>query len=269
MTPRAEDRQVEFSADGRPLVGMLHLPVAEAEGAGMVVCHAFGDERKCSALAMTRLARRFAAGGRAALRFDYGGCGDSPGQFADATVATRLADIRAAVQFLQSETGVSEVCLLGLRFGATLAARAAEDLPACASLVLIEPVPDGAQYIDAQIKRKRVRGMITRGQGGADAGEARAGLVDLDGYALRQETLDQMRTARIRAGEVGFGGRVLLVQASFNEKLRAETEGVRRAYEQGGAQVDVRALVLPPFWSRIDIVPTDALNETVAAWLEG
>jgi len=78
-----------------------------------------------------------------------------------------------------------------------------------------------------------------------------------------------MRATHIRAGEVRFRGRVLLVQASFNETLRAETEGVRGAYEEAGAQVQVRALVLAPFWSRIDIVPTDALDETVAAWLEG
>ena len=266
---KTQDRPAKFASEGRPLVGMLHLPEGARRDIGVVFCDAFEDERRTTCLAMTRLAREVAARGFAALRFDYWGCGDSPGDFADATVSTRLADIRSASAFLRAEAGVRKLCLLGLRFGATLASQAAEGTADCAALVLIQPEPDGKAYVDSLIKRKLVRGMITRAQGGEQVGGAGADVIDLDGYALTQRTVKEMRECIIAPGRVAFRGPVLVVQISFNESIRPEARAVCAAYEGAGAKVDVRALVMPPLWSRIDVTATEALNEAVGQWLEG
>ena len=269
MTSRdVQDRAVQFEAEGQPIAGMLHLPTGESRAVGVVFCNAFGDERKSSCLTMVRLARAVASRGLAVLRFDYRGCGDSPGPFVDASVSTRLADIRSAAAFLKSEAGVESAFLLGLRLGATLAARVADGIADCAGLVLIEPILDGAAYFDTLMKRKRVRGMMTAGKDQSGAAEHGEDVIDLDGYAVRPRTLEELRDLRIGGDEAAFCGRVRIVQVSFSEKLQQGTLAARDAYGAGGAEVSVEALVMPPFWSRIDITDTTSLQEAVAAWLE-
>src|SRR5260221_14037074 len=57
------------------------------------------------------------------------------------------ADVTAAVGELRQRTGVPQVCLLGLRLGATLATLAARRTEAVTSLVLIAPVIIGRPYL--------------------------------------------------------------------------------------------------------------------------
>jgi pimeloyl-ACP methyl ester carboxylesterase len=266
--PEIANRPVRFSAGGRQLAGMLHLPEGACREPGVVFCNAFGDERRSSALTMARLARSVAGRGFPVLRFDYWGCGDSPGEFADATVQTQLEDIRSAVGFLREETSAKSVCLLGLRFGATLAVRAADDEPACAALVLVQPVPDGAAYVDAEVKRKLVRGMITKALGGIASAAPEDEVIDLDGYALRRKTVEQMRALRIEPGGNAARCKTVIIQVSFNEKLRPESEAARAAFQACGATADIVTLVMPPFWSRHDAMPTTVLEEAVCGWLE-
>ena len=251
------------SGEGR-LAGMLYLPAEDDPSRpAVVLCNAFADERKSSCLAMVRLARRLASCGSPTLRFDYAGCGDSPGEFVDATVLTRIADINTAAECVKEQTGRGQLCLCGLRLGATLAARAAQARTDVAGLALIEPIGDGAGYIGAQVRRKLVRQMMTSGQADGHAGQA--DIVDLDGYALRPGTVEELRGLSLQ--QTTFAGPVLIVQASFNEKVRRDTAAVRSACGSAGARVDVRALVLPPFWGRIDIVDTTPLEDAVVGWL--
>ena len=246
------------------LAGMLYLPAEDDPSRpAVVLCNAFADERKSSCLAMVRLARRLASSGFPTLRFDYAGCGDSPGEFVDATVLTRIADIDVAAECAKEQTGRRQICLCGLRLGATLAARAAQARTDVVALALIEPISDGGGYIDGQVRRKLVRQMMTSGQ--ADGHGEQDDIVDLDGYALRPSTIEELRGLNLQ--QTTFAGPVLIVQASFNEKIRRDTAAGVSACGSAGARVDVRALVLPPFWGRIDIADTTPLEDAVAGWM--
>jgi alpha/beta superfamily hydrolase len=93
-------------------------------------------------------ARDLANRGYTVLRFDYMGNGDSDGNFEDSSIETNLSDIRCALQVLREKVGFS--CwfgVIGLRFGATLAALVAEPEADISRLVLWEPVVNGAQYM--------------------------------------------------------------------------------------------------------------------------
>jgi pimeloyl-ACP methyl ester carboxylesterase len=263
----SDDRPVRFMAGERELAGMVHLPARDPREQGVVFCDAFGDERRSSCWPMADLAREVAAEGWPVLRFDYWGCGESPGDFIDATAATYVSDIVSAVAFLRNEAVVGEVFLLGLRFGAVLAARAAQSLENCAGLILVAPVPDGEVYFEAMEKRKLVRGMITRADGGGEAALAESEVLDLDGYALRRGTFTELRALKIARDMLPFKKHVLVVQISFSEKLRLETTEARAAFRAAGGWPDVQTLVMPPFWSRLDATDTVELNEVVIAWL--
>ena len=267
------DEQVLIETRRGTLVGMLHAPEAEARPTAALFCHAFGEERKSSALAMARLARAVARAGFPALRFDYYGCGDSEGEFADATVGTRLEDIATAAAFLRRRTEAEGVCLLGLRLGATLAARAAERLADCAGLVLVEPVTDGAAYFGGELRRKLVRRMMTEGRGDASPAEMLRRLerddavLDLDGFAVRGPTYKELAALGIRAGEVSFAGPVLVVQVHFKDRPKPELEAACAAYREAGARVAFHRLVLPPFWNRIEVILAPELEAAVTQWL--
>ena len=147
-----EERQIEFDIDGLRLFGMAHLP--DEARAGIVFCHPFAEERKSAYRAMVEAARAFCEAGIAVLRFDYRGCGESEGEFRDATVSTRQADIERSMVLLAELSGTGRVGLLGLRFGSLLAASVAEKCGKVPFLVLWEPVTDGKSYFMADLRKK-------------------------------------------------------------------------------------------------------------------
>jgi exosortase A-associated hydrolase 2 len=234
-------------------------------------CHAFGEERKSSALTMSRLARAVAAAGLPALRFDYYGTGDSEGEFVEADVHTRLEDIQTAADCLREKSGCKRVALLGLRLGATLAARAAERMDEVTGLVLVEPVPDGEKYLGAELRRQLVRQMMTHGKGSASREEIMQSLqdeefvFDLDGFGITGTTYRQV--CGLGLDQVAYDGPVLVVQLHFNEKSKSELEAVCEAYREAGAGVTFEKLVLPPIWNRIDITLAPELNQCVCRWV--
>lgn len=92
------------------------------------------------------MANHLAENGFNVLRFDYRGTGDSEGRFEDMRLDDWLEDIRDASAALVSHAGVSDVVLMGVRLGATLALRAAARFAIAKTLVLWDLVEDGADY---------------------------------------------------------------------------------------------------------------------------
>ena len=125
--------------------GWLH---PAAGGRGVVICGSFGFEDLCSHKTLATLAEQIAQAGQPALRFDYHGCGDSLGDITDPDrLAVWTQNLRAAVAFMRTKTGVSEIALVGLRLGAALAAEIAADMHGVARLVLIAPPAAGRAYV--------------------------------------------------------------------------------------------------------------------------
>ncbi len=97
---------------------------------------------------MRQLAIRLSATGIHTLRFDFFGTGDSAGEMVDADLAGWETDIELAMEELLDIVGSARMTLIGLRLGATLAARVAarrsRDLDA---LVLWDPILSGPDYL--------------------------------------------------------------------------------------------------------------------------
>ena len=114
----------------------------------MVICKPFGFEAMSAHLSVRAFAEAAAEVGVPALRFDYGGTGDSEDLDSGADqVAAWTQDIVAAVHELQLRTGVERVALLGIRLGALLAAAAAARLPQVCALIAVTPVVSGRRYL--------------------------------------------------------------------------------------------------------------------------
>lgn len=267
-----QERQIAVEVDGLRMFGMAHLP--DAARAGLVFCHPFAEERKSACRAMVTAARAFCEAGVAVMRLDYRGCGDSEGAFADATVSTRLADIERAMTVLADAAGTPRIGLLGLRFGALLAAQVAERRGDVPFLVLWEPVTQGKSYFMADLRKKLIKEMITSGKGSARRDEIVASLkepatlIDFDGYMVSGRMYAELEGLDLPKQLGQHKAPTLIVQISFNTKLAKPVAALEQAYREAGAEVEVVPVVEEPFWNRIDLVECPNLIRETLKWLE-
>ncbi len=118
------------------------------------------EMNRCRRMASLQ-ARALAQAGFATLQMDLLGCGDSSGDFADATWEAWLDDMDLARQWLARRCG-APLWLWGARAGCLLAAHsAARGVDAPAGLLMWMPVVSGRQHVQ-QFLRLRVMGDVVR-----------------------------------------------------------------------------------------------------------
>lgn len=136
-----------FGDSEKPLYGVYHPADAPMEKAsGVVFCNPLGHEYIRSHNAINKLSNLLAKSGYHVFRFDYHGTGDSSGESDEASIDQWHKDIGHAIGELKDISGVKKISLVGLRFGALLAAT----LPKLTvdRLVLWDPVVSGAAYFE-------------------------------------------------------------------------------------------------------------------------
>lgn len=138
-----------FGPPGRLLFGIFHPASAvEAPRASVLLCHAFGQEGVRAHRLMRVLAERLARSGHAVLRFDLHGTGDSMGDDLDGDLDGWACDVLEASRELRSRSRVAHSVWIGMRLGATVALRAAQQAPDdLQRLILWDPVLDGPRYL--------------------------------------------------------------------------------------------------------------------------
>lgn len=149
--PGAESvRRAAFylESQGQPLFAWLHHRVEQTGfDHGVLICPPIGYEQLHSHRSLRHLADRLAQEKVPVVRFDWHGTGDSVGVDEDsARLATWLANIRDAVQWMREQLGCRQISLVGLRLGGTLAALVAAELE-FDNLVLWSPVTKGRAYV--------------------------------------------------------------------------------------------------------------------------
>jgi len=104
-----------------PLLALYHPPSGQPRGL-VLHLHPLAEELNNSRRTAAQQARAMARAGYAVLQFDMWGCGDSAGDFQDATWSAWLADAQDACHWLQAQhPGDGPLWLWGVRTGALLA----------------------------------------------------------------------------------------------------------------------------------------------------
>lgn len=131
----------------------LHHPATGLmRSTGIVLCHPLGNEYFRSHRTYIRLADRLAQFGFPVMRFDYAGTGDAEGSECHARLREWVQDAIDAADGLRARESLSRIALAGMRFGATISALAASQIESACLLFLWDPVEDGAQYIEQQLR---------------------------------------------------------------------------------------------------------------------
>ncbi|HVJ53063.1 MAG TPA: alpha/beta fold hydrolase [Aliidongia sp.] len=137
-----------FGTAERRLFG-LYEPAFKGTGKrGAVLCNPWGSEYLFAHRTMRQLAIKLSTAGFHTLRFDFFGTGDSSGDMIDADLDGWETDVGLAIDEIKDIVGATRVTLIGLRLGATIAARAARRRSKeVDALVLWDPVISGEEYL--------------------------------------------------------------------------------------------------------------------------
>ncbi len=239
----------------------------------------FAEEMNKSRRMTALAARAFAAAGFETLTLDLLGCGDSSGDFGDATWPDWLDDARLGADWLarRAVPGADgqrpPLWLWGLRAGALLAPAVIEavtDRPV--HLLLWQPVTSGKLQLQ-QFMRLRVAADLIGGQakGAVQAMRdelARGEPVEIAGYLLAPALAQGLEAAQLKP--MSGIGRVAWLELS-PRKDATLTPAAAMAVEAWSAQgAEVRAGVCqgPSFWAATEIEEAPRLIEASLAALE-
>jgi uncharacterized protein len=202
---------------GVQLYAVAHDPAGAASGEVFVFCHPLAEEKLWTHRVFVGYARQLAAAGVAVLRVDLRGNGDSDGDFSQASVGTAVADIRAAIDHARSRWAAARVHLLGLRFGATLAAVVAEQSDDVDRLVLWSPITDGERYVQELLRTNLATQTAVYREVRYDRTELveqmrNGATVNVDGYAMAYPMYEESARLKLATGHKVHAGRCLIVQ---------------------------------------------------------
>ncbi len=255
----------------------LHHAPHTGPAQGLVVyIHPFAEEMNKSRRMAAMQSRALASAGFAVLQIDLLGCGDSAGDFGDATWSAWIADVVHACHWLRQRHQVraSQPCepplwLWGLRAGCLLAVEAARQLDGDCRFVLWQPTPSGKLVLQ-QFLRLKLAGELLGGQAKSMMHSMRAQLsagqaVQIAGYTLQPDLCHGLEKATLdvppRPGRVEW----LEVSAGAGVGLSPASEAVATQWEQAGWSVRTRSVAGPAFWQSTEIEDAPAL---LAATLE-
>ena len=129
-----QSHKVSFpNADGNQLSGILDQPDGGAR-AFALFAHCFTCSKNLKAA--SHIAHALTDAGIAVLRFDFTGLGQSEGEFADTSFSSNVADLLAAVAWLESEHEAPAI-LFGHSLGGTAVLQAAHRVPSAVAVATI------------------------------------------------------------------------------------------------------------------------------------
>lgn len=253
------DKPFFFENKGTKLFGFLHFPKSERrmvsfqQPRGVVFCHPFAEEKVISHRVVFNFVQTLCQRGYHVLRFDYRGCGDSEGDFEQATLTTRIADIRSAIDVLQEHISAHHINLFGLRLGGTLAALVASVDPRVESLILWEPIVHVKAYFDKflrmQVTAEHMReGRIvgTRKKLLKELQEGRC--VDILGYLLSPKCFEEFNKVDMLAQVGCFRASTLIVAISKYKRERKDLQTLLEACQDNNTPVQMLHVQERPFW---------------------
>lgn len=264
-----------FDAGAHRLFAVTHSVEASLRrDVGVVLVHPFMEERQDAYPYLRSLSLALAERGFPSIRADLYGCGDSAGDWSDADIEGWVDDVAHCAARLRERGEVRDVVLLGLRYGASLAAAAATRAEA-KGLALVAPVLRGREYVMEVLRAYIASEMVLNKK----AGVSREGLmsrldegakVNLFGYDFTPRQRDGM-LALDALGALGSSGcPTLVIDVARTETARepADIAAARAALGERG--VFVRAVEPQPLHveGKVHFVRADAVRKELLSWME-
>lgn len=265
MTQQTTSPETFFmdATDGKRFCLLHTPPTSQTLRASLVYIHPFAEEMNASRRMAALQARTFANAGFAVLQMDLKGCGDSSGNFEDASWSDWMGDVRMATQWMYDQYKVP-LWLWGLRAGCLLAAQVSQcDEYRSSKLLLWQPVLSGRQHL-YQFLRLHVASGIARGQCGhgtaplaqkLEQGQA----VEVAGYRLAPPLATGMAEANLDAIRKGTGIISFELGSPVGQSVSPALTAQMQRWENNGCHVVAQAIEGDAFWQMQESHPCQAL----------
>ncbi len=241
----------------------------------LLYLHPFAEEMNKARRMAALQCRALAAAGFELLQIDLQGCGDSSGDFGEASWQGWLDDVRLGSDWLQQRGGTAALWLWGLRSGCLLAAQAAQDLAPQADFagqIWWQPPATGKLLAQQWLRLKTAGELLgSAGKGAAEQLQAqlRAGqTIEVAGYACSAALLQGLEQARLLPPPAS--SRLAWFELSRQEPPALAPVGANTmaAWQAAGLKVEASALAGPAFWQTSEIELAPALLTATTQWLQ-
>jgi exosortase A-associated hydrolase 2 len=214
--------------------------------------HPFAEEMHKSRRMAALQSRALASAGYEVLQIDLTGCGDSSGDFADATWSAWLDDAGVACAWLREKSS-GPLILWGLRTGALLAVDLAQVLPSISQLLLWQPVTDGNFFLNQFLRIKLASEMLSEGQSKSGTKElltqlkAGAG-VEVGGYLLKPEMAGELGNKQLSKMTPSCLVTWFEISRNADDSISPASQRVLDGWRTSGVRVQARIVKSDPFW---------------------
>jgi exosortase A-associated hydrolase 2 len=257
-----------------PVAGGQRLCIWRAPDPGPIrgrVVHvpAFAEEmNKCRPM-VALAARRMAESGFGVLQVDLLGCGDSSGDFSDASWDDWIGDIVAAVDWTRGRAD-APLWLWGLRGGALLASAMSSRVPQPTSLLLWQPVLSGRAHLTQFLRLKLAAEMLSdsAARGGTQALRAQlqqGATVEIAGYRLSTALAAGMDAAEFAVADSVADIAWLEATGATPAVLAPASQSVVSGLRERGKRVEAHAVTGPGFWQSVETEMAPALVDATLA----
>ena len=255
-----------FGCSDRRLFGCFHEPSEKGvRRCAVLICQPFGHEYINSHRALRQLAAGLADAGFPVLRFDYYACGDSSGEPEQGSITRWLEDISTAVAELRARAGMFQVCVVGLRLGATLAAFSGSWRETFESIVLWEPVARGKTYLKETVS---LHEEMLRFRPSPKRSKRSQAYTEVLGFPLSRFLHDQLEELDLARVAERPANRVLIVRNGGAD----DDSALKKHLVQARAHVECQTLQAPEIWLPTAdgslLVPAQVL-QSVISWVSG
>lgn len=249
-----------------PLFCLYLAPADKPANQGILYFHPFAEEMHKSRRMAALQARAFARAGYAVLQVDLTGCGDSAGDFGDATWEAWRDDARLAHAWLAGKVP-GPVTLWGLRLGASLAIDTAPTFANVSRLLLWQPVVDGDQFLTRFLRIKLASEMLSEGQAQTGTKELRAKLekgeaVEVGGYLLAPDLARGLAKLNLAELPPTCAVEWIEVGAKPSDDIAPAGRRVVEAWRTAGTRVHTQTVQGESFWVTQEITECAQLVET-------
>lgn len=240
---------IEDAAYVRGGAGLLYRTIHRtampgADGRAVVICPPLANELSNAQRVLVNLARRLAAHGVVACRFDYHGTGESEGDLGCCTIDTLVHSIHDVLADLRASGSATSFVLVGVRIGALFAALAPP--PEVAGLLFVDAVLDGSAFVT----ELRLAATIGTRKGAAAPDPA---ALDVGGYRFSDALLRQLAATKAALPRAG-GPRALLLSTI--------------AGSRAGLNAHTVPSTPPRFWAKRDCFRAPGLEDAVIGRLD-
>jgi exosortase A-associated hydrolase 2 len=254
---------------------LQHPPSGTTTRGAILFVHPFAEEmNRCRRMAALQ-ARAFADAGWSVLQIDLAGCGDSAGEFSEATWERWREDVIDSAAFLRERWG-ERLVLWGLRVGALLAAEAAQRIERVHGLVLWQPVLSGKQYLQQFLRLKAAAEMMAQTAGDRTGTQAlreqlaRGDAVEIAGYTVSSPLALGLEAAELQPPQNATRVAWLEVASTAGAELGPASRARVERWLGAGHDVHTRVVEGPQFWQTLNITEApaliDATHAAVASW---